>query len=182
MNFCPHRIKIWIHFGGKKIMNLLPSLYLFAHHKVWLYEQIRLNYWELADSGSVAGLLSVIWWVRAQILTGGHLVLLLIQPLTLWLGPNTPRSLLLTGLAGEYYWMSIWPHYMCVATGNQLSEGGGGEGGGAQLHHGMETWPLFFFPLPFSFSSLREATRLLPCTDTCTHSHAHFAKSRRGTI
>lgn len=37
---------------------------------------------------------------------------------------------------------------------------------------------LFFFPLPFSFSSLREATRLLPCTDTCTRSHAHFAKSR----
>lgn len=66
---------------------------------------------------------------------------------------------------------------MCVATGNQLSEGGGGEGGGAQLHHGIETWPLFFFPLPFSFSSLREATRLLPCTDTCTRSHAHFAKS-----
>lgn len=36
--------------------------------------------------------------------------------------PNTPRSLLLAGLAGEYYWMSIWPHYKCVAKGNRLRE------------------------------------------------------------
>lgn len=44
--------------------------------------------------------------------------------------PNTPRPLLLAGLAGEYYWMSIWPHYKCVAMGNQLGEEGGGGGGG----------------------------------------------------
>lgn len=55
----------------------------------------------------------------------GHLVLLLIQPLTLWL-------LTRTGLAGEYYWMSIWPHYKGVAMGNQLGEEGGE----------LETWPL----------------------------------------
>lgn len=64
--------------------------------------------------------------------------------------PNTPHSLLLAGLAGEYYWMSIWPHYKCVATGNQLGEEGGvGRGGRtvASWDRNLTSLSLFlFFP------------------------------------
>lgn len=98
--------------------------------------------------------------------------------------------LLLTGLAGEYYWMSIWPHYKCVATGNRLGGEGGGGGGKRRRGRGkggpVASWDRnltslsFFFFLPFLFflASLAEATRVLPCAGTCACGRAQFAKSR----
>lgn len=99
----------------------------------------------LCDLMSQSQLILFIWWPSCLVADSASDTLTAVCP-------NTPRSLLLAGLAGEYYWMSIWPHYKCVATGNPLGEE---RGEGGQLHHGIETWPLslFFFPSFFFFSS-----------------------------
>lgn len=86
--------------------------------------------------------------------------------------PNTPRTLPLAGLAGEYYWMSIWPHYKCVATGNQLGEKGGERGNRTVASWDRNLTSLFFLsssPPPRLSGDAHVHKR------TCVHVHAEYA-------